>query len=743
MANTIDFNVSTNAVNVLNQTGAAAENTAKGFTSAKAELRALNQQLLQMDSSSEEFKKASARAAELKDNISDLSAEINANAGNAFEGLSNNVGLFGSRLMDLDLKGAGQALTAMGAAVSRIDFKTVKEEVGGLIKGLKDLGVAVLKNPWFLAGAALAAIVVYWKDISDLISNKSGMIKSLQQQADLLSRQTKILEKNVSLLKSTKASAGEIYQAELSVLDAKDKQLTAAYKLALLEGEQAAISESRAALEDARAEKQAKLNATYVESHNLAQDIVAEGNKDVELQQAKIKASQQYVDQAQKQQELIKEQKKQQEKLNIELAKAADHAFEYRGATDQAAVIARHDLERAEEKVTAQEKLIKQSEKDLKIIKEKGVEVWNNTKTVEEQAKIDEAAAIRKAQREAEAKKLADELLTIKKELADWDRRNLSDLDKELFLLNERQKLEVSSYEKAKKSAEETSALLEFHKQEEQAIRDKYAKIEYDKQVAADKLLADEFRQKYNSISAIAAEQSKENELRLLSDKDKELQINKEKYDALIAEADLRGLDTTVFLDAQLAEEEAIKKKYRDKEKELALDTANARLEIAQQGFTALSALGDAYFSSQLANVQAGSKAELDLKKKQFAFNKKMQIGGAIMDTAKAITAAIAANPFPSPTLPVSIALASITGAAQIAKIASTKFDGGGGGSGGVNIPTTGGDGTTAPSPANFAFLQNQPNQQQPPLQAYVVGTQVSSNLEAQQLIQNLSRLGG
>jgi hypothetical protein len=55
----------------------------------------------------------------------------------------------------------------------------------------------------------------------------------------------------------------------------------------------------------------------------------------------------------------------------------------------------------------------------------------------------------------------------------------------------------------------------------------------------------------------------------------------------------------------------------------------------------------------------------------------------------------------------------------------------------------SGDGGTTAPSPANFAFVGNQPNQQQPPLQAYVVGTQVSSNLEAQQLIQNQSRLGG
>ena len=149
MANTIDFNVSTNATTVLNQTAVAAENTATGFKSAKAELRALQNQLQQMDKTSEEFKKASARAAELKDNIGDLSAEISANAGNAFEGLSNNVGLFSSRLMDLDLKGAGQALTAMGGAVGRIDFKTVKEEVGGLVKGLGNLALSVVSNPFF------------------------------------------------------------------------------------------------------------------------------------------------------------------------------------------------------------------------------------------------------------------------------------------------------------------------------------------------------------------------------------------------------------------------------------------------------------------------------------------------------------------------------------------------------------------------------------------------------------------
>ena len=92
----------------------------------------------------------------------------------------------------------------------------------------------------------------------------------------------------------------------------------------------------------------------------------------------------------------------------------------------------------------------------------------------------------------------------------------------------------------------------------------------------------------------------------------------------------------------------------------------------------------------------------------------------------------------------VKAAAIAAAGIANIAKINQTQFGGASGGSGGgVNAPSAGGSGgITAPSPANFAFLGNQPNQQ-PPLQAYVVSTQVSSNLEAQQLIQNQSRLGG
>lgn len=191
--------------------------TSKGFTSAKAELRALQNQMLEMDQSSEEFKIASRRAAELKDNISDLSAEINANAGNAFEGLSNNVGLFGSRLMDLDLKGAGQALSGMGAAVRKIDFKTVKEEIGGLIKGLANLGASVISNPFFLIVGVLAAIAYNYKDIAKWASQTSLEQQNLAKVTDDLNKATE---------QELAKGAEKIAQVEILTARVKDNNLT-------------------------------------------------------------------------------------------------------------------------------------------------------------------------------------------------------------------------------------------------------------------------------------------------------------------------------------------------------------------------------------------------------------------------------------------------------------------------------------------------------------------------------------
>jgi hypothetical protein len=709
MANTIDFNVSTNAVTVLNQTGAAAENTAKGFTSAKAELRALNQQLLTMDKTSDAFKKASTRAAELKDDISDLSAEINANAGNAFEGLSNNVGLFGSRLMSLDLKGAGQALSGMGNAVSRIDFKTLKDEVGGLAKGFGDLAFSVIANPYIILGGALVGLgYIFRKDllapITDVIAANEKLRSSIQFTSEEIAAAAGDETKQISKLEQLKIALNDttistekrkeainelkkinpIYFKDLDDEKIKYTELNTQIDNYV----KGLIAQSLAKAASARIEQEA---GKYLDEEIKRRDQLSNANARLAIAQAELADKSKAVEESGK---------------NIFGGKSYGAGYERAKTTAAATGYSIQQLEleikTLNEAEFASKAAYEQRVADLvnfKKIQDEIAAGFGVTPPPPDKTKELEAAELaRQKELEANAIKAAAEL-KLERELADaklkvqqdYIHANQGAQANELYDLENKKKLELQTYEGAE---EDKVFIIEKYRLAEIDINKKYDDLALQQQLEAD-AKAKEDREKLNEANAIQA----------------------------------------------VKELEADKKLEEDKRK-LALDTANARLEIAQQGFTALSALGDAYFSSQLANVQAGSKAELDLKKKQFAFNKKMQIGGAIMDTAKAITAAIAANPFPSPTLPVSIALASITGAAQIAKIASTKFDGGGGSGGGVNIPTTGADGTTAPSPANFAFLQNQPNQQ-PPLQAYVVGTQVSSNLEAQQLIQNQSRLGG
>lgn len=204
--------------------------TSKGFTSAKAELRALQNQMLEMDQSSEEFKKASVRAAQLKDSISDLSAEISANAGNAFEGLSNNVGLFGSRLMDLDLAGAGQALKNMGSNVSKIDFKTLKNEVGGLVSGFASLAKAIISNPILLLAGAVALIIANFEDLVKLFPSIEMGLSGINEQeresltiskakADASQKAYESIDKQTNILKLQGKSEREILNIKLKALE--------------------------------------------------------------------------------------------------------------------------------------------------------------------------------------------------------------------------------------------------------------------------------------------------------------------------------------------------------------------------------------------------------------------------------------------------------------------------------------------------------------------------------------------
>jgi hypothetical protein len=722
MANNIDFNVNSNAVTVLNQTGAAAENTAKGFTSAKAELRALNQQLLQMDASSEEFKKASARAAELKDNISDLSAEINANAGNAFEGLANNASLFGSRLMSLDLKGAGTALTGMATAIRGISFATLSQEIGGLTKGILAMGKALLANPIFLLAGVLIAVIAYWEELSDFVTGKSKMLANLKQQAETLKSQEEALSRQIALQKALGAGAAQMLKAELDMLKNKQQQAEVAMKIAYQEKNR--------------------------EAFLAAQQQQLQAINDLEIRRVKIHQDAQAL--------LDKIRAAKDDEYNKQLLQ--NQAFaEYKRVTEELTVDQQINNQRAKEVnneiANAQRAGNKALEEKLKLeklslynqnvsIQNNKDEIWNagmaakdEVKTAAELERIEKRKAEsskRKSDAEAASKKLKEEVAAIEKEMAEFNRSGMSSVEYEIYQAEEKYKVQLEVFKRAKKSKEEIEQLELTHELNIQNILKKAD----DEQYAIDEAKRQEERAKVEEQFQL---------LQRLTSTEKENEIN----EAVLAAEQMQALavgnaETEIAIQEDLEKKIAeINKKYLDaeveatkkaeEEKQAAQEQSfNTRLQQTSQALDALGALNDAF-------TKKGEKQS----KKQFQIQKALNLASAVVDTYGGINRALNDKTMPSTT--ARIIQASIVGAmglANVLKISKTEY-GNASAPSGTNMSAGGGDGgTTAPSPANFAFVGSQPNQQ-PPLQAYVVSTQVSSNLEAQQLINNQARLGG
>lgn len=223
---------------------------------------------------------------------------------------------------------------------------------------------------------------------------------------------------------------------------------------------------------------------------------------------------------------------------------------------------------------------------------------------------------------------------------------------------------------------------------------------------------------------------------------DKELAMLAAKYDAeiLAAEgnAELQKAITQKYQDdVNAINEDAAKKAI-----ELERAKEDAKLELASQG---LNVLGD-------LTALFGKKNEASAKR-SFQIQKGLSIAQAVVDTykgANAIFASAAANPatilFPGQPF-IAAGLAIAAGIANVAKIASQKFEGGGAqGGGGGGVPSLGGGGGgggnvgTVPTfnAMNLGFLQNRPEQTP---KAYVLAQDVSSAVEARDKVRDLARI--
>ena len=394
---------------------------------------------------------------------------------------------------------------------------------------------------------------------------------------------------------------------------------------------------------------------------------------------------------------------------------------------------------------------------DLKIKQNKAQQDLQDT-TPEGQKKFDELVT--------EAKKLKNEETLLntkevsKKEVAVKVETNKKLLKTDEQLFEEAEKLK-------KKQADDFAALTEKEYSESIKNTSEY----YDHLIALAKLNNEDTtaleNKKAEELIGIGDEYgqktlAQQDALNLEKKKQKEDAAKKEVDDAVkLAQENLSGgvggselanqiaLENALYEQAKIANTnlEQLEREHIAKieglKKASALKSVQAGLKMAQDSISAIQNITDIAYIVKLSRVKKGSKEEEVILRKQFETNKKMQIASAIINGALAITNIIATVPkadFGIATAVMLVASASAM-AASIAKIASTKFEGGGGG-GSVDIPNiTAPPETSAPSIQNQSLLGNDQSTQAG-TKVFVTESDIKKVTGRVSVIENQARFG-
>jgi len=657
-----------------------------GIGAIKKELRDLKGELANA-TDSESIARLSQRAGELKDQLADANEQVNIFAsGSKFEQVSNGLGSIKSSIMSLDFAEAGEKAKLLTTALKGInpaDFAAqfkgfgqvvlqLGSAVGVAMKQFIAFGISLLANPIFLLVAVITAIVVAIL----LLLNKMGILKKI---IDFLMK--------------------PIYDLIQGFKDLTDW-----------------LGITSFAAEE-NAEKMLAANEQIMESSKARQETIV-GNFDYEIRMAKIYG---------------------QETLDLELAKSKAIGSE-----------AKSRLSAAEKALDAQQKLGEDADKKtIKKLKDQIKEEKNTIltqrrernaivaedavkKDEEQQKELDKQKQhnekIAKANADAAkkaadaAKKFAEDRINAQRTIADLEISLIAnDNEREIATINEKYVRQMQDLQKNEAlTAAEKTRLAELYNQQLQVDLKKQEQTVIDAEKAKQQKLNDLV--KANQEAAQQAEEDYYEQYRLLvmNEQSREVEGVNSKYFQLIAKAEQFGLDTKVLKEQQEKELADIAKKYADKQakdaldaevkkRTAALDTANAALKLAEDSTKAIQAVGDIAFGAKMAKVKKGSKEEEELAKKQFKFNKAMQLSGAIIDAGKAITASLAASPLtilgvPSPGGIAALVATAATSAANIAKIASTQFTSTGGGGGGnqPSIPEASSSSTTGTATPSF-----------------------------------------
>ena len=280
-------------------------------------------------------------------------------------------------------------------------------------------------------------------------------------------------------------------------------------------------------------------------------------------------------------------------------------------------------------------------------------------------------------------------------------------------LYHQRRILAAQNEVKEKQEAEKLAAIRKSASEKRIAQQKKdNDKIKADAQKLADELFKIEqdliAQRDANDAAELAA--SKALIDKVANDKDKSLEDDRDRAKVALeiefektdrsAEAYQALVDGKALIDADYrTQKDEAEKVARIKTAAAEQEALDKRFEHAKNAVDGLQGLADSLFTLKMSTLKKGSAEELRVAKKQFEINKALAISATTISTIQGVMNALSAKsvipePFGQAFKIANAVGVGLAGAANVAKIASTKFEGGGSAVG--SLPSTAG--TSAPS---------------------------------------------
>lgn len=753
---------------------------ADGLKESRLELKRIQDAIASGVFKGDELLQLQKRAGELKDKMGDLAEETRANAGNAFEGFNNNLGLTSDRLANLDFEGASASLKGLTASAKNLTFSEVKKGLSDFVGGLKNLAKAILSNPILFFASVITGIIVYWKELQALFN--MAKIDKLEKQKQALDGQALALERQLNIQKKLDMTNASTYEQEKKILQTKIKSADKEIEIARLKGDTDKMTEAIKNKEQLiydlkfkQAEEQAKLNKAIDDARRMV-------DKDYDVQRKREEATQGFKE---AQEKLIKD-----EEQRIKQQAMSDKLFGNSFGTNKritGEIYKQGELQKGngsmlqmqttqEEKkhllfqkgLTLNEKALENKKTEIGYLQQASQIASDQIKTqaqidaeAEAQRKKDELEAERKRKREEKLreleeakKKLAEDVLAIEKEMAEFKFRGLSAQESEIREADRKYEIQKRTFIQANKSKEDLALLEEQHNIIVAEINKKYADEKYLKDEEKRQKEIARVEEQFKLLQQLTST-AKENEINdaVLSAEKMFEQANGDAQTELAIQQDLKN--KIAEINKKYADEEVkLEKEKNDKLIQQDQELAEKRQAIRDytigqisNGLSIIAGIQELGLQNELRIAEAQNKTEEEkdaIRKKYFEKQKQVQVAQALLSTFESavnmfnsvskspVTTAFPAAPF------IASASAVALGLLNVAKIRNTQFSGSSQTASTPQAPNF--SSLSAPQPSmNGVNVQGQ--QEQPVFQTYVVSGTITDNQELSQLIYNQSKL--